>query len=87
MFFLELECQNARCLYKHPHLEQKQKYMKRKIKNLITLGLIETLDLSHFVKEKIFLTPMEPILIIPEELEYLKGLVKLAKKKKDAQAA
>jgi len=61
--------------------------MKRKIKNLNTLGLIETLDLSHFVEEKIFLTPMEAILIIPEELEYLKGLVKLAKKKKDAQVA
>jgi hypothetical protein len=46
---------------------------------------METLDqkLSHFVKRKIFLTPMETILIIFGELEYLEGLVKLARKRKD----
>jgi hypothetical protein len=38
--------------------------------------------LSHFIKGKIFLTPMEIILIILGKLEYLEGLVKLAKRRK-----
>ncbi len=41
--------------------------------------------LSHFIKGKIFLTPMEIILIIPRELEYLEGLVKLARRRKDVE--
>jgi len=41
--------------------------------------------LSHFIKGKIALTPMETILIIPGKLEYLKGLVKLARRKKDVE--
>jgi len=40
--------------------------------------------LSHFIKGKIFLFPMETILVIPGELEYLEGLVKLARRRKDA---
>ncbi len=39
----------------------------------------------HFIKGKISLTPMETILIIPGEQEYLKGLVKLARRRKYAQ--
>jgi predicted aspartyl protease len=43
--------------------------------------------LSHFIKRKISLTPMETILMIPGELEHLENLVKVARKKKDAEAA
>lgn len=35
---------------------------------------------THFIKGKISLTPIETILTIPRELEYLEGLVKLAHK-------
>jgi predicted aspartyl protease len=42
--------------------------------------------LSHFIKGKISLTPMETILMIPRELEHLKSLVKLARRKKDVEA-
>ncbi len=42
--------------------------------------------LSHFVKGKISLTPMETVLMIPGELEHLESLVKLVRKKKDAKA-
>jgi predicted aspartyl protease len=42
--------------------------------------------LSHFVKEKISLSPMETILMIPGELEHLENLVKLVRKKRDLEA-
>ncbi len=38
--------------------------------------VVKSKILSHFIKGKISLTPMETILIIPKELEYLEGLVK-----------
>ncbi len=41
--------------------------------------------LSHFVKRSIFLTPMETIIKIPRKLEYLEGLVKLVRKKKNVE--
>ncbi len=41
--------------------------------------------LFHFIKGKIVLTPMETILIFPREHDYLEGLVKLAKRRKDAK--
>ncbi|CAK9868434.1 unnamed protein product [Sphagnum jensenii] len=41
--------------------------------------------LSHFVKGKISLTPMETVMMIPGELEHLENLVKVAQKKKDAE--
>ncbi len=41
--------------------------------------------LSHFIKGKISLSPMETILMIPGELEHLENLVKLARRKKDAE--
>jgi hypothetical protein len=43
--------------------------------------------LSHFIKGKISLTPMEMVMMIPKELEHLESLVKVARKKKDAEAA
>jgi len=43
--------------------------------------------LSHFIKGKISLTPMETVMMIPRELEHLESLVKVARKKKDAEAA
>lgn len=48
-------------------------------------GNIRSKILSHFVRGKISLTPMETILIIPKNLEYLEGLVKLARKRKDVE--
>jgi predicted aspartyl protease len=43
--------------------------------------------LSHFIKGKVSMTPMEIVLMIPRELEHLENLVKVARKKKDAEAA
>jgi hypothetical protein len=42
--------------------------------------------LSHFVKGKISLSPMETILMIPGKLEHLENLVKLVRKKRDSKA-
>ncbi len=42
--------------------------------------------LSHFIKGKISLSPMETILMIPGELEHLESLVKLARRRKDSEA-
>jgi hypothetical protein len=42
--------------------------------------------LSHFIKGKISLSPMETIMMIPGELEHLESLVKLARRKKDSEA-
>jgi len=39
--------------------------------------------LSHFIKGRISLSPMETILLIPKELEHLESLVKLARRRKD----
>ncbi len=41
---------------------------------------------SHFIKGKISLSPMEIILMILGELEHLRSLVRLARRKKDAKA-
>jgi hypothetical protein len=41
--------------------------------------------LSHFIKGKVFLSPMETILMIPGELEHLESLVKLARRKRDSE--
>jgi hypothetical protein len=38
--------------------------------------------LTHFIKGKISLTPMEAILIIPRKLKYLEGFVNLARRQK-----
>jgi predicted aspartyl protease len=43
--------------------------------------------LSHFVKGKVSLTLMETVLMILGELEHLENLVKVAWRKKDAEAA
>jgi len=41
--------------------------------------------LSHFIKGKISLTPMETVMMIPGELEQLENLVKVARRKKDTE--
>ncbi len=46
---------------------------------------IKSKILSHFIKGKISLSPMETVLMIPGELEHLESLVKLARRKKDAK--
>jgi len=43
--------------------------------------------LSHFIKGKNSLTPMETVLMISGELKHLESLVKVARKKKDAEVA
>ncbi len=50
-----------------------------------TESTIKSKILSHFIKGNSSLTPMETFLIIPKELEYLEGLVKLARRKKDVE--
>jgi hypothetical protein len=40
--------------------------------------------LSHFIKGKISLSPMETVLMIPGELENLESLVKLARRRRDS---
>jgi hypothetical protein len=40
--------------------------------------------LSHFIKGKIAVSPMETVLMIPGELEHLENLVKLTRRRKDA---
>jgi len=42
--------------------------------------------LSHFVKGKVSLMPMETVMMIPGELEHLENLVKVARRKKDTEA-
>ncbi len=41
--------------------------------------------LSHYIKGKISLSPMETILLIPGELEHLESLVKLARRRRDSE--
>jgi len=43
--------------------------------------------LSHFIRRKVSLTPMETVLMIPGELEHLENQVKVVRQKKDAEAA
>jgi hypothetical protein len=47
--------------------------------------VVKSKILSHFIKGKIFLTPMETIIIILGGLKYLEGLVKLARRRKNAK--
>jgi hypothetical protein len=47
--------------------------------------LVRSKILSHFIKEKISLSPMETILMIPGKLEHLENLVKLARYKKNSK--
>ncbi len=42
--------------------------------------------LTHFIKGKVTLSPMETILMIPGELEHLESLVELARKRRDSEA-
>jgi hypothetical protein len=42
--------------------------------------------LTHFIKGKVSLSPMETILMIPGELEHLESLVKLARRRRDSEA-
>jgi hypothetical protein len=47
--------------------------------------VVKSKILFHFIKGKISLTPMETILVTLGKLEYLEGLVKLARMRKDAE--
>jgi hypothetical protein len=72
-------------------VEEQEEVITKDEKRGTNLGSETTMKLkilSHFIKGKISLTPMEPmetILVIPGELEYLEGLVKLTRKQKDAE--
>jgi hypothetical protein len=50
-------------------------------------GSVKSKILSHFIKGKVSLTPMETVMMISGELEHLENLVKVARRKKDAEAA
>ncbi len=45
--------------------------------------IVKSKILSHFIKGKIALSPMETVLMIARELEHLENLVKLARRRKD----
>ncbi len=47
--------------------------------------VVKSIILSHFIEGKISLSPMETVLMIPGELEHLESLMKLARRKKDAE--
>ncbi len=47
--------------------------------------IVKSKILSHFIKGKISLSPMETVLMIPGELEHLENLMKLARRRKDAE--
>jgi predicted aspartyl protease len=49
-------------------------------------AVVRSKILSHFIKGKISLSPMETILMIPGELEHLESLVKLARRRRDSEA-
>jgi hypothetical protein len=51
--------------------------------NVMKEGSSQFKILTHFIKGKIALSPMETILSIPSELEYLENLVKFVQKKRD----
>jgi len=53
--------------------------------NLGSEIVVKSKILSHFIKGNISLIPMETILVIPGELEYLEGLVKLVRRRKNAE--
>lgn len=46
---------------------------------------IKSKILSHFIKGKVSLSPMETVLMIPRELEHLENLIKLAKRRRDSE--
>lgn len=48
-------------------------------------AIVKSKILFHFIKRNISLTIMETIFIIIGELEYLEGLLKLARRKIDAK--
>ncbi len=64
-----------------PSPETEKEGMRRNRETTVKSNII-----SHFVKGKIALSPMEAILMIPGELEHLENLVKLARRKKDAKS-
>jgi hypothetical protein len=46
---------------------------------------VRSMIISHFIKRKISLSPMDTILMIPRELEHLESLMKLARQKKNSE--
>jgi len=71
----------------NPIEEQEEVIVEDEVKgvNMGSEAAMKYKILFHFMKGKIALTPMETIIMIPKELEYLEGLVKLAKRRKDAK--
>jgi hypothetical protein len=69
-------------------IEEQEKNIAEKKQRGANMGAEAVMNfkiLFHFIKGKIFLTPMETILIILGKLEYLEGLVKLVRKRKDVE--
>jgi hypothetical protein len=58
---------------------------KQKVANMGSEASVKFKIFFHSIKGNITLTPMETILIILGELEYLEGLVKLTRRRKDVE--
>jgi hypothetical protein len=58
---------------------------EREVAGMSREVLVKSKILSHFIKGKISLSPMETVLMIPGVLEHLESLVKLARKKRDSE--
>ncbi len=67
--------------------EQEERIVKEDHKgaNMGVEAIVKFKILFHFIERKIYLTPMKTILVILGELDYLVGLVKLTKKRKDVE--
>jgi len=71
----------------NPILEQEEGIVEEEHKE-VNMGVefvIKSKIPSHFIKGKISLTLMKTILIISREFEYLEGLIKLTKRRKDVE--
>jgi hypothetical protein len=86
--FFEMKIPKRRLpIIANPTKEQEEVITEEEHKgvNMESKTIVKFKTFYHFIKGKISLTPMETILIILGELEYLEGLVKLARRKKYAQ--
>jgi hypothetical protein len=67
-------------------IEEMTNEKNKETSNVSVEVIVRSTILSHFIKGKNLLTPMEIILIISSEFEYLECLIKLAWKWKDVEA-
>jgi hypothetical protein len=86
IFSLELKMPRRRLLVEVQQLETDavdDMITRSRLVESLKEGSIGSKIFTHFIKGKISLLPMETILSIPSELEYVESLVKLARNKHD----